>query len=85
MGRLWSLGVSLFFLEVKFTSLRARLFWLLVRFIELPETFQTIVELNHGKVDNISSGNMKLLNLTFLSPVYQLFIWYFKQWVIANN
>jgi hypothetical protein len=42
------------------------------------ESFQTIVELNHGKVDNMSSENIKLLNLTALMPVYQLFRWYFK-------
>jgi hypothetical protein len=36
------------------------------------ESFQTIVELNHGKVDNMSSENMKLLIMALLSPVYQL-------------
>jgi hypothetical protein len=57
--RFWSLGVSLFLLSVKFTSPAARLFLLLVRVIELVETFQSLVELNHGKVNSARFGNLK--------------------------
>jgi hypothetical protein len=49
------------------------------------ETLQSIVELNHGKDDNIGSENMKLLNLFFLSRVYQLVRRYFKKMVSAKN
>jgi hypothetical protein len=59
MVRLWTLGVSLFFLALIFTSPAARLLWLLVRVIELVETFQSLVELNHGKINSARFGNLK--------------------------
>jgi hypothetical protein len=49
------------------------------------ESFKTIVELNHVKVDNIRSEYVKLLNLFFLSFVYQLVGCCFKQRVASNN
>jgi hypothetical protein len=49
------------------------------------ETVQSLVELNHVKVDNTGSENMKLMNLSFLSFVYQLVRWYFKLMVFAKK
>ena len=60
-------------------------FGIMVCLKELAESLQSIVELNHVKVDNTRSENVKLLNLFLLSFVYQLVGCCFKQRVAANN